>query len=102
MAIHSLLLVSECCLSHRMFTNEKIESITDSRQDSGSDCTIPCTGCYVGFQWSIIRIFEIINFCFVVARCDLVHDVETKASVTIAQKLLFFRHHLYLKPQKSI
>ena len=26
---------------------------------------------------NFFRIFEIINFCFVVAICDLVHDVET-------------------------
>ena len=37
------------------------------------------TGCNVGlFQWSIFRIFEIIIiYCFVVAICDLVHDVIT-------------------------
>ena len=28
------------------------------------------------FQWSIFHIFEIINLCFVVDKCDLVHGVE--------------------------
>ena len=29
------------------------------------------------FSGQFFRIFEIIIFCFVVAICDLVHDVET-------------------------
>ena len=32
---------------------------------------------YDDFSGQIFRIFEIIIFCFVVAICDLVHDVET-------------------------
>ena len=35
-------------------------------------------GCNVGcFSGHFFRIFEINIFCFVVAICDLVHDVET-------------------------
>ena len=30
----------------------------------------------VGFSGQFFRIFKIISFCFVVARFDLVHDVE--------------------------
>ena len=26
---------------------------------------------------NVFRIFEILNFCFVVAICDLVHDMQT-------------------------
>ena len=45
---------------------------------SFSDGKALVTGCNVGgFQWSLNCIFEIIIFCFVVAICDLVHDVET-------------------------
>ena len=29
------------------------------------------------FSGQFFHIFEIINFCFVVAICDLVHDVDT-------------------------
>ena len=32
------------------------------------------------------RIFEIIIFCFVVAMCDLVHDVEAKHSICLLLK----------------
>ena len=32
---------------------------------------------YDDFSGHFFRIFEIIMFCFVVAICDLVHDVET-------------------------
>ena len=40
------------------------------------DVSLPL-GYNVGwFEWSIFRIFNIIIFCFAVAMCDLVHDVE--------------------------
>ena len=53
-----------------------INLVDSTGGDFGNTCN-HVTRCKVeGFQWSIFCIFEIIIFCFVVAICYLVHDVE--------------------------
>ena len=85
---------------YQITCNQTIPSVITMRDNSssmlmGCICSQPVLQykSQDDFSGQFFRIFEIIILCFVVAICDLVHDVETIVHPKVSYVLTAFGNH---------